>query len=129
MNAIISHIAPIALPVLEKIIHAAKTGHFISFTYTDSKGKTSKKTYRFGGNIAAKFARDKQEMVREFVQQNPGVPFVVKGTEDMKDNWVKQAKKTGIREGILLFNNQVYVRGTDVKSRKSRTLKLASISL
>lgn len=125
--SIVSQLSDSALTVLNKVLEKAKTGHFMSFTYTDSKGKTSKKIYRFGGNIAAKLERDRKASVAEFVAANPGVPYTVK--TDSKGNWVTQAKKMGIRDGIMEYTGKIYVRGTDVKSRNHRTLCLSNMTI
>jgi hypothetical protein len=123
----ISSLSDKAKSVLDKVLDKAKSGHFMSFTYTDSKGNTSKKIYRFGGNIGAKLERDRQASVAEFIAKNPGVPYTVR--TDSKGNWVTQAKKMGIREGILEYTGKVYVRGTDVKSRNHRTLCLSNMTI
>ena len=125
--SILGMLSPNATAVLEKVLDKAKTGHFMSFTYTDSKGKTSKKIYRFGGDIGAKLQRDKAASVAEFVKNNPGIPYTVK--TDSKGNWVTQSRKMGIRDGIMEYTGKIYVRGTDVKSRNHRTLCLSNMAI
>ncbi len=126
-SALINRLSDETKAVFQKVMHSAATGHFMSFEYTDSKGKTSRKVYRFGGDISAKLQRDKDAVVKEFVKNNPGVPFAVK--MDSKGNWVTQAKKSGLRDGIMEYNSAIYVRGTDVKSRNHRTLKIENMRL
>ena len=125
--SVIAMLSPNASAVLTKVLEKAQSGEFMSFTYTDSKGKTSKKIYRFGGDIGAKLQRDKNASVAEFVKNNPGIPYTVK--TDSKGNWVTQARKMGIRDGVMEYTGKIYVRGTDVKSRNHRTLCLTNMSI
>ena len=126
-SALVKRLSDETKAVFQKVMHSAVTGHFMSFEYTDSRGKTNKKLYRFGGNISAKLQRDKDASVAEFVKNNPGMPYTVK--TDSKGNWVTQAKKSGLRDGVMEYIGNIYVRGTDVKSRAHRTLKIENMRL
>lgn len=98
---------------LLRISRAGREGKFLSFSYTKEDGSKSDRTVRFGGDIAAKFARDGQP---------------IKG-ESGRGNWVSQSKKTGTRGMILERNGKVFVRGTDLKDSKSKCFLLSGISL
>lgn len=117
-STLINSLSSAAQAVLDKVMECAANGHFMEFNYTDAKGKTSRKVYRFGGDIGAKMERD-------WDKANPG-----EVKPESKGNWISNgAEKSGIRQGVMEYNSKVYVRGTDVKSGIHKCLILANMSL
>lgn len=114
--------------VFAKAVNASRTGRFFAFTYTNGKGETSRKVYRLGGDIGAKMERDRKAALAKFQAENPGVPVMIKPGSG-KTNWIDQAAKTGVRGSVLCYNGNIYIRGTDTKSKEHRTIKLSGIKL
>lgn len=98
---------------LGAVLVAAQTGTFLSFTYKNVKGEESKRTFRFGGDIAAKFERD-------------GKPVGQGGK-----NWITDGstRSSGIRACVLRRKGVTYVRGTDLKDSVHKTLILDNITV
>ncbi len=126
-SALVSAMNETAKSVLQAVMHHSVTGKFLAFNYTDSKGRVSRKVYRFGGDVAKKMEKERAASVAAFVAANPGVAYTVK--TDSKGNWVTAAKKSGVRQGVMEYSGKVYVRGTCTKSREIRTLSLGNITL
>lgn len=98
---------------LLKLARAGRKNQFIDFKYTKESGETSMRKVRFGGDIAAKFARDGQP---------------VKG-ENGRGNWISGARKGGTRGMIVESKGRLYLRGTDCRDSKSKIFLLSGISL
>lgn len=121
-DKIVSVLSDKAKKALELIqSRAATTGGFVTFEYKDSKGETVKYQVRFGADYAKQMEKEKSDS-----------PNTIK-----KKNWVSDAEKCGVKNGVLFYNNSVYVMGTKVKRNKKaedigkraiRTMKIEQIA-
>lgn len=119
-NKVIGMLSDKAKKALELIqIRAATTGGFVTFEYVDSKGDNVKYQVRFGADYKKQMEAD--------AAANP----------NKKPNWVSNAEKSGVKNGVLFYNNNVYIMGTKVKRNKSaddkekraiRTMKIEQIA-
>lgn len=119
-DKIVSMLSDKAKKALELIqSRAATTGGFVTFEYVDSKGDKVKYQVRFGADYA-----------KQMEKENAANP-------NKKPNWVSNAEKCGVKNGVVFYNDTVYVMGTKVKRNKKaedigkraiRTMKIEQIA-